>query len=122
MGEKDVHCGDCGRCESELAELKVLRERIGKSHLNEFGQDVWREKMDDTAVKTSRGIGWLLLIGAALVVAGIGIFEFLFDPSMSFVEKALVGAIYLGVALLFISVLRQRLIERKTDKYKDVEI
>ena len=118
----EVHCSDCDQCESELAELKVLRERIGKSHLNEFGQDVWREMMDDTTVKTTRGIGWLLLGGAALIVAGIGIFEFIFDSSMSFLEKALVGGVYLGVALLFFSVLRQRLIERKTDKYKDVEI
>jgi hypothetical protein len=34
----------------------------------------------------------------------------------------MVAAIYGGLAALLISVLRQRLIERKTDKYKDVEI
>jgi hypothetical protein len=37
-------------------------------------------------------------------------------------EKLVIGAMYGGLALLFFSVLRQRLIERKTDKYKDVEI
>jgi hypothetical protein len=30
--------------------------------------------------------------------------------------------VYGGLLLVFVSVLRQRLIERKTDKYKDVEI
>jgi hypothetical protein len=34
----------------------------------------------------------------------------------------LTSALYLGLAALFVSVLRQRLIERKTDRYKDVEI
>ena len=36
--------------------------------------------------------------------------------------KLLIGGFYLGLAALFVSVLRQRLIESKTDKYKDVEI
>jgi len=78
--------------------------------------------MNDTTVQTTRGIGWLLLIGGALVCLGIGVFVFLFGSSVSLVEKLIVSAIYGGLALLFYSVLRQRLIERKTDKYKDVEI
>ena len=78
--------------------------------------------MNDTTVQTTRGIGWLLLIGGVLVCMGIGVFVFLFGSSVSLVEKLIVSAIYGGLALLFYSVLRQRLIERKTDKYKDVEI
>ena len=78
--------------------------------------------MSDTTVQVTRGIGWLLLIGGFLAVAGIGIYEFLIDPSVGWLEKLLVAVIYGGFAALFISVLRQRLIERKSDKYKDVEI
>ena len=44
------------------------------------------------------------------------------DPSIEWHAKLIAGAIYGGLGILFISVLRQRLIERKTDKYKDVEI
>ncbi len=118
----EIHCSNCKECESNLMELRVLRERVGKSQLSEFGQDVWREMMDDTAVKASRGIGWLLLIGLAMAGAGFGIYELVITSSMSLLEKFLVGGVYLGLALLFFSVLRQRLIERKSDKYKDVEI
>ncbi len=60
--------------------------------------------------------------GIALIGTGIGIVAFVLNSSMSLTEKVLTGGFYLGLALLFISVLRQRLIERKTDKYKDVEI
>ena len=118
----EIHCSNCKECESSLVELRALRERVGKSQLGEFGQDVWRERMDDPVVKTSRGIGWLLFIGFTLAGAGIGIFEFVVDSGMSLLEKLLVGGGYLGLALLFFSVLRQRLIERISDKYKDVEI
>ena len=79
--------------------------------------------MDDTTVKAPRGIGWLLLIGGALIGVGVGVYEFIITPStLSFVEKLIVGGIYGGMLLIFISVLRQRLIERKSDRYKDVEI
>ena len=54
---------------------------------------------------------------------GVGVYEIVTTPStMSFVEKLIVGGVYGGMLLIFISVLRQRLIERKSDKYKDVEI
>jgi len=79
--------------------------------------------MDDTTVKATRGIGWLLLIGGALIGVGVGVYEFIITPAtLSVVEKLIVGGVYGGMLLIFISVLRQRLIERKSDRYKDVEI
>jgi len=118
----EVHCGGCKECNSNLSELRALRERVGRSGLSELGEDIWREQMDDTTVRATRGIGWLLFIGGLLIVAGYGIYEFVIDTSMTLGVKLLFAAIYGGMGVLFISVLRQRLIERKTDKYKDVEI
>ncbi|MGI9201719.1 MAG: anti-sigma factor family protein [Woeseiaceae bacterium] len=118
----EVHCSDCSVCERELEELTRLRADIGASKLSQFGEDTWRETMADTTTRTARGIGWLLLIGGVLVAAGIAVFAFLTDPSIEMRAKLIAGAIYGGLAFLFVSVLRQRLIERKTDKYKDVEI
>ena len=118
----DVHCANCAECAQDLRELNELRMSIGSARLSNKNQDVWRELMNDTTVQRSRGLGWLLLIGGVLACLGIGVLVFLFDSSISLVEKMIVGAIYGGLGLLFYSVLRQRLIERKTDKYKDVEI
>jgi predicted anti-sigma-YlaC factor YlaD len=94
-----LHCDECSECRENLARLRELRERIGNSHLSEVGEDKWRETMNDSTVEITRGIGWLVFLTGLLIVA-----------------------IYGGLALLLFSVLRQRLIERKTDKYKDVEI
>jgi hypothetical protein len=118
----DVHCAGCAECAKDLRELNELRKSIGSARLSNKNQDVWRELMNDTTVQRSRGLGWLLLIGGVFACLGIGVLVFLFDTSISLVEKLIVGAIYGGLGLLFYSVLRQRLIERKTDKYKDVEI
>ena len=78
--------------------------------------------MDDLGVKLSRGIGWVLLIGAAVIIGGFIVLQFLTDPGITGTWKFIIGAFYVGLLGLFISVLRQRLLERKTDRYKDVEI
>jgi hypothetical protein len=78
--------------------------------------------MEDPMVRLARRVGWVLFLGAALIIGGIVTFEFLTDPGLGGFWKLLVAALYLGLAALFVSVLRQRLLERKTDRYKDVEI
>jgi len=118
----EIHCDACAECKTNLKELQALQESIGKARLSEIDQDVWRERMDNVTVRTTRGIGWLLILGGILAAMGIGVYEFVIDSSLGLVEKLIAGAIYGGLVVLFFSVLRQRLIERKTDKYKDVEI
>lgn len=117
-----LHCEGCADCARELSGLQALREEVGNAQLSGLGDDVWRENMNDPTVQTTRGIGWLLFLGGIMIVAGIAIYEFVVDSSIEPLAKFLISAIYGGLALLFFSVLRQRLIERKTDKYKDVEI
>jgi hypothetical protein len=117
-----IHCEACAECRKTLAGLRDQREAIGRSRLGEYGEDKWREMMNDTTVKATRGIGWLLLIGSVLALGAIGIYEFWTSPGEALHIKLIVTALYGGLAVLLVSVLRQRLIERKSDKYKDVEI
>ena len=118
-----LHCDVCSECRDNLTRLRDLRARIGDSKLSEVGEDKWREAMDDdTGVQLARGIGWLLFVMAVLIIIGIVLVVFIFNDGISIGIKLLMIAFYGGLALLLFSVLRQRLIERKTDKYKDVEI
>ena len=117
-----LHLEGCEHCRQLLEELAALRERMGRSGLSTIHADEWREDMDDPGVKLSRGIGWLLFLGALLIIGGYVVYAFLTDPGIAGWWKGVFSAFYLGLAALFVSVLRQRLIERKTDRYKDVEI
>ncbi len=117
-----LHCDQCDECRRSLAELRALRERVGKSNLSETGQDEWRETMHETTVKATRSIGWLLFITGIVAVTGVSLIGFIISSEISVGMKLILVAIYGGLAVLLYSVLRQRLIERKTDKYKDVEI
>ena len=118
-----LHIDQCETCRQELDEVKRMRRKLSNARLSNLNNDIWRETMDDASVKTTRGIGWLLLIGGVLVAGGFAVYEvFTGFSSWSLVEKLIVGGVYGGGLLLFLSVLRQRLIERKKDRYKDVEI
>ena len=78
--------------------------------------------MNDSSVQTPRSIGWLLLIAGLLAIVGVALVAFIITDDIHIGMKLILIAIYGGLATLLYSVLRQRLIERKTDKYKDVEI
>lgn len=78
--------------------------------------------MNDVTARTTRGLGWLLLIGGGVAVLGYGLYEFILaDTDAPLLKWGLIG-FYLGWGVLLLAVLRQRLIARKTDRYKDVEI
>jgi hypothetical protein len=117
-----LHCEVCQHCRRQLEDLRTMRDRVGAARLSTIDENAWRETMNDTTVRATRGIGWLLFIGGILLASGFAVYEIITDSSLSAFEKTIIGGIYGGLLLLFVSVLRQRLIERKTDKYKDVEI
>ena len=77
--------------------------------------------MTNDTGKTTGRIGWALLIGGIAVLAGYGVFEFAQNMEPTGVKLA-TAAVAAGIIALFITVLRQRLKTRKTDKYKDVDI
>ena len=78
--------------------------------------------MNDVTVRSSRGLGWLLYVAGLVILIGFGVYEFVKDETVDAIVKTGVAGVVVGLVLLFVSVARQRLIARKTDKYKDVEI
>lgn len=78
--------------------------------------------MDDATGRTTRGIGWLLLVGGGVAVLGFGLYELLLAEMDAPLLKWGLIAFYLGWGVLLLSVLRQHLVARKTDRYRDVEI
>ena len=78
--------------------------------------------MADSTADLARAIGWLLLIGGVLALVGFAIYALVIDREAPLYIKLAIAGVYGGLAFLLLSVLRQRLIARKTDKYKDVQI
>ena len=118
----ELHLEDCDDCHKAYKELAQLQNDIGELSFGEMSPQQWSEIMNDATVRTSRGFGWLFYIVGILIVVGYGAYEFAIDDEVPALVKTGIAGMLMGFVLLFYSVLRQRMIASKTDKYKDVQI
>ena len=85
----------------------------------------WDAYWDQVYNKIERGIGWILFsIGFILVATFLGyqaLEEFFMDPKQPILLKFGVGTLTLGLIFLFVSVLREKLMVKKVDKYRSVQ-
>jgi predicted anti-sigma-YlaC factor YlaD len=118
----EIHLESCPKCSEAFEELSRLRNAVGQLHFGQLSHENWSEMMNDATIRTSRGAGWILYVVGILLLCGYAGYCFAVDPAVDALVKSGVGAVVLGVSLLFISVLRERLLTRKTDKYEDVQL
>jgi hypothetical protein len=104
----------------ELKEMDKLKEVIDMLEPVNPEKE-WEEYWSSLYNKLERGIGWIILsIGAILTFTFLGfqfIKELIRDPQIALYAKVGLLALILGLAILFVSVLRERITLSKTDKY-----
>ncbi len=118
----ELHIGACGKCRQAYEELVRLQQNVGEMSFDQLSESEWSTIMNDLTVRSSRGTGWLLFIVGLVVVIVYGSYQFAVDDTVPALIRSSIAAIVFGIALLFVSVFRQRLIASKTDRYRDVEI
>jgi predicted anti-sigma-YlaC factor YlaD len=117
-----VHLKSCYDCRRELDDLGKLRGAVAKSlPRSELENPEWEKIMNDMPAGVSRGVGWILLIAGVVTLVVLAVWEFAIDDEISMAAKLGVAAVWFGLLFLFLSVLRQRLLSWKTDKYKNVK-
>ena len=100
-------------------ELRALRQTALSTRFVPPPAEEWPELPKTTGSRLTRSVGWMLLVSWLLVVSGLSLWRFLSqtgDPLEIFLVLGLPGAF----ALLFLSVLFDRLRSLKTDRYRDV--
>jgi hypothetical protein len=103
-------------------ELVSMRQEIQSLSLQDQELEHLDQLLKEPVAKTSRLIGFCLLFTGIVCVIGFMLFKIFTNPSIGVFEKCVIGAVSGGSLLLFFSVLRQRLIARKNDKYTGVKI
>jgi hypothetical protein len=63
---------------------------------------------------------WFVIIGAVMLLSNV-LYKVLQDFGRLTFEKLAVVVFIVGAVLLLISVVRERIHQRKTDKYKDIQ-
>lgn len=116
-----IHLEDCAGCRETLRQFRELQRLTAQVRFPDPPEEKMEELERRISVRAPRGLGWLLVLGglAAWLIYALAMAVLHWRPPTP--EEMLGGAIGLGVLLLFISVLRQRLLELPHDRYRSVK-
>jgi len=120
------HVAECKACRRELERLSSLKEDLDMLKFREPSDADLDRYWANVYNRLERGIGWILFSLGAIIALGYGAIMFvealLEDAEVPLLMKIGIVALVLGTVVLFVSLARERLSVRKTDKYsREVE-
>ena len=120
----EKHLAGCPECASELEEFRKLKTITDEVTLVEPEDRMWQEYWGGIYNRIERGVGWIVFSVAAILLIIYGGFkmieELIKDPTVGMILKIGLLTFIAGIAILFVSVLRERVYFWKKDRYKDV--
>jgi predicted anti-sigma-YlaC factor YlaD len=117
----EEHLEHCPGCRQELEQMKELTDLVGRIELPRPSEEDMMKYWPSVYAKVERGAGWGLLIIGVVIWVGYGVYLFVTDPSVGALVKLLIALPIVGVLMLLISVIRERCIVGRTERYKEVE-
>ena len=103
-------------------ELSIMRQEVQSLSLQEQELEHLDKLFQEPVAKLSRVFGFALVVVSGVVIIAFTLYKIFINPEIGLLEKVLVGALGSGSLLLLFSVLRQRILNAKNDKYKGVKI
>jgi predicted anti-sigma-YlaC factor YlaD len=120
----EEHLSGCSECQNELKEFRRLKAITDEVTLVEPEDRIWQDYWSGVYNRIERSIGWIVFSIAAILLTIYGGFkmieEMIKDPDIETMLKVGLLALIVGLAILFVSVLRERFYFWKRDRYKDV--
>ena len=120
----EEHLAGCPECAGELEEFRKLKAITDEVTLAEPEDRIWQDYWNGIYNRIERGFGWIVFSVAAILLVIYGGFraieELIKDPNVEMTLKVGLLVLIAGLAILFVSVLRERLYFWKKDRFKDV--
>jgi hypothetical protein len=109
----------------EWDRLTRVKEVTQSMSLRKPPDEVWEDYWASVYSRLERGIGWILVSIGLIVLASYGAWrgveELISDAGLPWYLKGAILATTVGLVVLFVSVLREKLFVRGRDPYKDVQ-
>ena len=115
-----IHLEDCEHCRTLLGELRTLRETTMSTDFHQPDDSQWDERPQTGLSLIARGVGWIIAIIWIVFFAAYALWHF-WQGSANLGERLLVFGGLSAFALLFLSVLLDRLRAVRSDPYREVE-
>ncbi len=119
--ELENHLEKCDRCRNELDQYRKLKNSSSQIKLADPPGDSMEHYWVNISSRLSRGFGWIFFIAGSAILFVYAFYQFAVDTTINAFFKIIIAAIVIGLAMLFISVLIERLRDMKTDRYRGVQ-
>jgi predicted anti-sigma-YlaC factor YlaD len=123
--EIERHLTECENCRKEHQSFVKLKQETDKMRLADLSDELWNGYWKGVYRRVERGAGWIFLSIGAIILLSFGAYQFfkelLADPNISLIVKVGVSTGALGAIVLLVSIIRERLFQHKTERYKEVE-
>ncbi|MCK4236292.1 MAG: sigma-70 family RNA polymerase sigma factor [Candidatus Krumholzibacteria bacterium] len=114
----EKQCDECREALESFSELRALTGRIKmKDPTDEFWEGYWKSIYRRIERKTA----WIFIIAGALMLIAYEVYRATLSFGKVTFEKVALVLFIVGAVLLLISVVRERVHQYKTDRYKDIE-
>lgn len=115
-----IHMEDCEQCRRIHQGLKEMREATMTTQFIKEPDRQWNERPHGAASRTGFALGWIVAIVWMVTTCGYAGWQIWIDTGGWF-EKTLIFGGLAAIALLFSSVVIDRLHTARTDPYRKVE-
>lgn len=105
--------------------LQQLKELTGTMSMRKPPDEVWQSYWESVYARLERGFAWVLVSLGTVVLLAWGIWQAVqaitADTDLPGLIKLALAAMFIGLAALLVSVVREKLFVRKNDPYKDIQ-
>ena len=115
--EFEKHIETCETCKKTLEEMSELKEVTDSMKIADLPEKVWETYWENVYNKLERSVAWFIFIIGALILNGYWIYRVITDPGLYTIAGLGVVLTLVGFAILFLSVLREKLTVNKHDRY-----
>lgn len=115
--EVERHLAGCPRCKADYDKMARIIAATDRLRVEIPPDEVWDSFILGAYNRIERKTGWVAFILGAAVLAVLGVFLFVVEPWASALVKILIAVPVVGLLVIFISVLRERIFLAKVDRY-----
>lgn len=115
------HLIRCSSCREELEQIKVTSSKLDNINIKEPEKGIVDKSWKSPYSKLTKNFGILLVIAGWLIMMMYGAYEFIVTKDAESIPKYAFVIILVGIAILFLTVLRDRIRSYRNDPYKEVD-
>lgn len=118
--EFERHLASCETCRMSMEEFGVVGRFTSRVKIKDPVDTFWEGYWRPIYRRIERKSAWIVLIAGALMVIITAVFRGIENFGEVTIEKIAGLVFLLGLVMLFVSAVRERVHQKKTDRYKDI--